>query len=654
MIWPLFIYFYTKTNLARFFKPIILLLLFANVLACVGDNSLNQAPKETAASNILKASNDKRKSLNTRLILLDSALNLVKYNPTDSLFLKILLAKSNLHYNLGITDSVQWYDSYLLRSAQKIRNNKYAGIASRNLALKFKKISELDSAYFYFNNAKTHFQKIRDSSKVGSTLLSMGLIQKNQGDYFGAKETLTEAENYFRPDIDFKLIASTYNELGTNNRKLQNYNDAILYYQKAISSSKSLFDILIYKNNLAIAYLDKTDYKKSLQLLRNISLDTILEKQDIQRARILDNLAYAKWASGKEVGQSEFLRPLATRKNKDDKRGQIASYTHLGEYFAKKKQKKAEQYLDTVIQLSNQLKIPKAEQDALKFLMSLQPNNVGIRNRYVYLQDSLYQIGLKVKTQFAKMKYDDEQKQLSILKLENERERKNTELAEQQSQKIIWLSLSGLLVIGGISAFYSLRLRHKKEKLQEVYTTEKRISKKVHDELANDIYGVMTRMEHSKTFHKENTLDTLEDIYNRTRDISHETGSIDTQNFQNELKKLLSQFRSDETTIAVKGLSIIEWNSIADEKKIILYRVLNELLVNMKKHSEATLVSISFELLRKQLKIEYKDNGKGVKMPIEKGTGLSNTENRINNSDGTFSFDSELGKGVKIACTFPI
>ena len=654
LVWPLFTYFYTKTNLAKFYKLSLIFLFFSIFPACEGDNSPKQTAKQIVVSSLLKASNDKTKSLNTQLVLLDSALNLTKGAPIDSLFLQILLAKSNVHYNLDNTDSIQWYDTYLLKSAQKISNNKYAGIASRNLALNFKKMAKLDSAYSYFNSSKNFFQNIKDSSNVGSALLSLGLIQKNKGDYFGAKESLTEAEAYFKNKIDFKLIASTYNELATNNRKLLNYDDAVSYYQKAINSSKSPSDILIYKNNLATAYLDIHEHEKALQILSKISLDSVLKNRDIQRARILDNLTYAKWISGKKIDQNEFLQPLLTRKNKNDKRGQIASYTHLGEYFLKTSSKKAERYLDTVIQISKQLKIPKAEQDALKFLMDLQPNDAKIRNRYILLQDSLYQVGLKVKTQFAKMKYDDEQKQLSILKLEAERERKNTELANQRTQKTLWLSLSGFLVLGGISAFYGLRQRHKKEKLQEVYETEKRISKKVHDELANDIYGVMTRMEHSKTFQKENTLDSLEDIYKRTRDISHETGSIDTQNFQDELKKLLSQFRNDDITIAVKGFSTIKWGGISGEKKIALYRILNELLVNMKKHSAATLVSITFENSKKILEIDYSDNGKGVKKSFQKGAGLSNTENRIKNIDGTFSFESELGKGVRIKCAFPV
>ena len=53
-----------------------------------------------------------------------------------------------------------------------------------------------------------------------------------------------------------------------------------------------------------------------------------------------------------------------------------------------------------------------------------------------------------------------------------------------------------------------------------------KISKKVHDEVANDVYHVMTKLETNASV-KEDVLEYLEGIYNRTRDISKENSTID-------------------------------------------------------------------------------------------------------------------------------
>lgn len=601
-------------------------------------------------------SKSKEKNLNTeaRLEYLIKAIQAIPEEQNDSLSLAILSNISYCHYKLNQIDSSHYYDKRILKKSLHIDSHLYSARASRDIAIFYENKEMYDSAFFYHTAAKNHFLTVSDSTQVGRRLLRLGIIQQNQNDHFGSKETLTEALSFFSKKNNRKHIAAVYNSLGTNNIKLTNYTDAIGYYNKAIEKTDHPEDLPIYKNNLAAALIQENNYSQAILILKEILVDSSIKEKPTEYARVLDNLAYAKWRNNENNSGHAFMEALQIRKAKNDKRGQIASYTNLGEYFSQPNPYMAKKYLDTVIQLSKQLKIPKAETDALKLLMDLEPKNTIVKDRYIFLKDSLYEQELKVKTQFAKMKYDDEQEKQRILILEAETAQKQADLAEQKVQKILFLSLSGLLLIGGTFFYYVLRLRHKKEKLQEVYITEKRISKKIHDELANDIYGVMTTMEHSKTFQKETVLDTLESIYNRTRDISHETGDIDTENYQDELKKLLSQFRNDDTAIAVKGLNDVRWDKVTEEKRIILYRILNELLVNMKKHSGASLVSFTFKVFKRELKIDYSDNGKGTKIPIEKGAGLLNTENRIKNSDGTFSFESEPGKGVRIRCTFPI
>ena len=122
------------------------------------------------------------------------------------------------------------------------------------------------------------------------------------------------------------------------------------------------------------------------------------------------------------------MEALSIRKSNDDLRGQLASYTHLGEFYSTTNEKRAEAYFDTVIQISKNIRAPKAEQDVLKKLLDFSNNNLKIYDRYIVLQDSLYEQELKVKTQFAKYKYDDKSKQESIVRLEKENALKELEL----------------------------------------------------------------------------------------------------------------------------------------------------------------------------------------------------------------------------------
>jgi len=219
---------------------------------------------------------------------------------------------------------------------------------------------------------------------------------------------------------------------------------------------------------------------------------------------------------------------------------------------------------------------------------------------------------------------------------------------------MIILSLGGLLVlVSGGFGFYYLRQKHKKEKIREAHHTESRISKKIHDELANDVYNVMSGLQ---TIAPNPMMDKLEHIYNRTRNISRENSSIPTgTNYLPHLLSTLSSTVPDDARLILQGENNINWNRLSPEKKIILYRVLQEIMINMKKHSKASLVAVIFSEEKSFLNINYSDNGVGTSpQSLQTGNGILNTENRILSIKGKLNFETEQGKGLKILIQIPL
>ena len=83
--------------------------------------------------------------------------------------------------------------------------------------------------------------------------------------------------------------------------------------------------------------------------------------------------------------------------------------------------------------------------------------------------------------------------------------------------------------------------------------------------------------------------------------------------------------------------------------------MLQELLVNMKKHSNCSLVMLIFKKNKNNLEINYSDNGAGA--PIDeliKGKGLQNVRNRILDVKGNITFESEPNKGFKSSIVLPL
>jgi signal transduction histidine kinase len=93
-----------------------------------------------------------------------------------------------------------------------------------------------------------------------------------------------------------------------------------------------------------------------------------------------------------------------------------------------------------------------------------------------------------------------------------------------------------------------------------------------------------------------------------------------------------------------------EENNIANDKKIILYRICQELLHNMVKHANAENVLMQLTFTQQQLHILLQDDGEGFDLMEAKqkklSSGLLNLYNRTQLIGGTLTIDSVLNKGT--------
>ena len=423
--------------------------------------------------------------------------NIVPIQKTDSL--QYLIKKSDTFYDEEAYDSAYFYDKKLYEYAQLIKNDSSQGRAAFNLGDYFGEIKKNpDSAFYYYNVAANSYKQAEDSTNVASNLLNCAIIQKDRNDHFGAKETLTEALKYLKNKEDTRTEASIYDQLGTNNQRLENFEDAIKYHKKAIETTNSPNDVIGYNNNLALALIENQDFKQSLKILNELIKDSLSTRKLTRYARILHNLEYARWKYNKEENIENFYKALKIRKEQEDSRGLLSSHTNLAEYYLETQPEVAKRHIDTLIKLSKKTKSPQAERDALILLMSLDTLNTKIRDRYILLTDSLNKISLKVKTQFAKLKYDGRLNRERIEKLELETVKNNAQIKEQKLQKAIFISISIFILAFSIAMYFFIRERNRKEQIQTIYSTERRLSKKIHDELANEVYGVMNTVQYNK------------------------------------------------------------------------------------------------------------------------------------------------------------
>jgi tetratricopeptide (TPR) repeat protein len=606
-----------------------------------------------------RLSKDKSISLKQRKVAINVAYKTLLNNPEDTLLAKILYQKNILHFQNKDYDSLLFFHEKIKKLPAK--NKYYLGKQYYLVAYYFNVVEKkIDSAFYNYNISRNYFQQIKDSSWVGITLVQMGTIQKEQADYFGSKETVTEALQYLNRKNDINYIASSYNTLAINHRKLFNYKDAIKYYIKAENITKSKVDKLAIQNNLATTFIDGKEYNKAIALLKNVIADSLTISNKKIYSRVLDNLAYTQWLNGRTTVEQDLKKALTIRVNNNDKRGLMASYSHLGEFYSRTNTSEASLYLDSVIKISKTLKNPKAEKDAIKQLILLAPKNIQLKDRYLFLQDSLYKRELQVKTQFAKYKYDDKLKQESILRLQKEKAEEKLKATEQKNQKI--LAISGLVVLFLITSFIvyffiqrskRLKQKNKTAKLEATYETEAELSRKLHDDFGGKLNHAMLLVQNNTD--KGELLDSLETLYNQSRNFSRVINEVETGvNYKNELLQMLNNYTTKKNKLILIGSKEIEWNTINALTKTTLHKVLRELMINMAKHSQATIVTLSFKKMNNILQINYSDNGIGAtENAVNTKNGLRNTEKRINAIGGTIIFETEKEKGFRAEIKTP-
>ena len=153
----------------------------------------------------------------------------------------------------------------------------------------------------------------------------------------------------------------------------------------------------------------------------------------------------------------------------------------------------------------------------------------------------------------------------------------------------------------------------------------------------------MTKLQ-SDAMTSNSLMDDLESIYDKTRDISRENSMIDVDgDFRQLLKDLFLGYKSATLNIITKYGPLLQWDDVSTLKKMAIYRVLQELITNTKKHSQASIALIEFSKSPKGLSIVYKDNGAGG--ALKSKNGLQNVESRIEALNGTVTFSSEANKG---------
>lgn len=541
----------------------------------------------------------------------------------------------------------------LLFSCKKENKIKHNPISNFYIKAKICLDSKIaDSAFHYFNLAKEEYLTRNDSLGAGKSLVNMAIIQSDKGDFYGGIETSLEANKFLKREENDTVrttLASSFNNMAISSSQLANFDNALVYFSKALKYTSNDENKYVYYNNIGDILIFQKKFKQAQQYLEK----AMLVKDSNNYSRALNNLAIAKYYSNTNYNPlQEFYHALKIRENRNDRWGQNSSFATLSDYFSEKDSEKSLFFANKMLKMANAIHSTNDQLQALKRIIYLDPKNYSTNFKKFYiLNDSIQTTRNKAKNQFAVIRYDVEKNKAENQKLKIKQAEKEVQLLYRN----IGIGALSLSLIGGLFWYRRRRKRLQQEKELEVKNTQLKMSKKVHDVVANGIYQVMTKIENQEVFDKEEALDELEFVYEKSRDISYDkTDTHETLEFDQKISSLIGSFNNDEVKTYLAGNDKNIWIGLNDSSKNEVYQIIRELLVNMKKHSRASRVVFKFERINNKIQIQYTDNGIGISEGLVRKNGLTNTDSRIETIHGEIIFDTKTEKGLKISISFPV
>lgn len=487
-----------------------------------------------------------------------------------------------------------------------------------------------DSAFYYLDKSKELFFRRNDSFGVGKSIVNMAIIQECAGDNFGSIETSLLASKFLKEKdtAHHSFLFCNYNNLGVASNNLKNYEDSKRFYDKAFRFTKDPIDKLMLSNNIAIVFHNEKKYGKAVAIYKKL-IDSIGPKNEFY-PKLLLNFSRSKWFEDDNYNPvKNYLLAEKMSDEQNDDWNKDATYAYLSAYYLNKNPDSSIFYAKKMLTLAKTLKYPIDELEALQTLIKLSDGTNAQKyfDMYSRIQDSLIISQNKAKNQFALIRFESEKAKSENVILQKEREINQYAIIRQKI--IIW----SLIIIATIVTFFvSIWIKKRKEKLileanNKLQYQRLNLSKKVHDVVANGIYEVMTTIENQKDIPTEKILDKLELMYEKSRDLSYDNTL--QQEFNERISGLVNSFDNDKTKIIIIGNEVSFWEGLNHSEKEELFQIIRELLINMKKHSQASQAILRFVQEVNSYEIKYIDNGIGLPKDFVEKNGFTNMRSRL-------------------------
>jgi signal transduction histidine kinase len=514
---------------------------------------------------------------------------------------------------IGKRDSAVYYYMTAIKVLEEKQYLPELSKAYLNMGTLYNNAKAFPKAILFENKALSIAQSLRDTMMLSVIYSGLSLAYSNDHKMTEAYNAASRALDLAKAKNNPFMLARAYDNFGRASVALDRLDEAIEAGNQAIKYSLQANDINTYFTasiSLAKAYENTGNYKAQIPVLEN-ALDKCKEVKNILYGDdIYESLAMAYYNVGNYKKSADIL---------------TAIYLYRDSVFSKENSQLVAEF---------EVKYKMAQKEK-----ALSDKQLQIAQKDLQLQKSrqytFYSLGaMLVAVLLASLIYIDfkNKKKLHVRQLETIQKEKEIQLLN------------------------ALMQGEEKER--------SRIAKDLHDGVAGILAAVKMHFNslafrHGFVLQSDEYLQGIKLLDEATQEVRKTSHNLMPEVLlQHGLDKALNRYCnsiSNKNTLTIQYDSWGEINRYKESFELSVYRIVQELINNIIKHSKATQAIVQVNQQENILSITIEDNGVGFQQKDQKdGMGLKSLQSRIKAMNGRMELETGSGSGVSAYLEFDI
>lgn len=569
-------------------------------------------------------------------------------------------------------DSSLYYAELSYAAAEESGNTKEQIASLNNIGYSLTEKSEYAQAYATYKKALDLSEKTNDTLNLAKTYNFIGAYYTNLSEYEEAHEYFYKSYELRHLLNDSTGISITSGNIGLNYWRLKDYDLAEKYIQECITidsiKNDSFYMINGYVNmGLVYKFTDRLDAsekitRRALEFSKALNLES-----DI--SLVLGNLGMI-YLQGKQYDKAiEYnKKALTRRKQGDSPYNQLVSYVNLVKCYTEMgKYDLSNIYADSAAVYIDKVKNDRQTKKLLEHQIINYSETKDYKKAFEY--DTLFRnLIIKSAEEERIKKLASVQAKLNLLETENLLFKKEAEVSSlRANRQVLIFGIIGLVLL--FSTLYLLRAQsylRRNEKLQKQYARDliirtenerKRISSELHDSIGQSLLLIKNKI----FLNSEESNQDLSLVDNAIDEVRSLSQAIHPFQFEKlglikSLEYMIDQFQENSHIFYSHEIETQD-TDIPKEIGIYIYRIVQECVNNVEKHSHAKACKLEVRLGDKFNIFVIKDNGKGFDL-TENSTlltslGMKTLKERAQIIGGQLEIDSTKNKGTTITLKVP-